>query len=163
MFLRHQKIYMNEVERQIRLDEKQKPNSNTSCKESCKKKKQKKNWSLSNKEILHQRLLRRVLIRTLDFGIDFAIWSNLEDNYRCDTREKIGHAGGEIGEKNVTQENGKLNSNLTVYLQEQRKQQPTDQRSWKRKKSRIKIKAQGNKLETWPGFIIMNFIKKKLV
>lgn len=125
--------------------------------------KKKKKWSLSNKEILHQRLLRRVLIRTLDFGIDFAIWSNLEDNYRCDTREKIGHAGGEIGEKNVTQENGKLNSNLTVYLQEQRKQQPTDQRSWKRKKSRIKIKAQGNKLETWPGFIIMNFIKKKLV
>lgn len=125
--------------------------------------KKKKKWSLSNKEILHQRLLRRFLIRTLDFGIDFAIWSNLEDNYRCDTREKIGHAGGEIGEKNVTQENGKLNSNLTVYLQEQRKQQPTDQRSWKRKKSRIKIKAQGNKLETWPGFIIMNFIKKKLV
>lgn len=123
----------------------------------------KKKWSLSNKEILHQRLLRRFLIRTLDFGIDFAIWSNLEDNYHCDTREKIGHAGGEIGEKNVTQENGKLNSNLTVYLQEQRKQQPTDQRSWKRKKSRIKIKAQGNKLETWPGFIIMNFIKKKLV
>lgn len=98
MFLRHQKIYMNEVERQIRLDEKQKPNSNTSCKESCKKK-QKKNWSLSNKEILHQRLLRRVLIRTLDFGIDFAIWSNLEDNYRCDTREKIGHAGGESERK----------------------------------------------------------------
>lgn len=161
MILRHQKIYMNEVERQIRLDEKQKPNSNTSCKESCKKK-QKKNWSLSNKEILHQRLLRRVLIRTLDFGIDFAIWSNLEDNYRCDTREKIGHAGGGIGEKNVTQENGKLNSNLTVYLQVQRKQQPTDQRSWKRKKSRIKIKAQGNKLETWPVFIIMNFIIKLL-
>lgn len=124
------------------------------------KKKQKKNWSLSNKEILHQRLLRRFLIRTLDFGIDFAIWSNLEDNYRCDTREKIGHAGGEIGEKNVTQENGKLNSNLTVYLRVQRKQQPTDQRPWKRKKSRIKIKAQGNKLETWPVFIIMNFIKK---
>lgn len=46
------------------------------------------------------------MIRTLDFGIDFAIWSNLEDNYRCDTREKIGHTGGEIGEKNVTQENG---------------------------------------------------------
>lgn len=59
----------------------------------------KKKWSLSNKEILHQRLLRRVLIRTLDFGIDFAIWSNLEDNYRCDTREKIGHAGGESERK----------------------------------------------------------------
>lgn len=71
------------------------------------KTKTKKNWSLSNKEILHQRLLRRFLIRTLDFGIDFTIWSNLEDNYHCDTREKIGHAGGEIGEKNVTQENGK--------------------------------------------------------
>lgn len=133
MFLRHQKIYMNEVERQIRLDEKQKPNSNTSCKESCKKK-QKKNWSLSNKEILHQRLLRRFLIRTLDFGIDFAIWSNLEDNYCCDTREKIGHAWGEIGEKNVTQEIRKLNSNLTIYLRVQRKQQPTDQKFVKRKK-----------------------------
>lgn len=59
----------------------------------------KKEWSLSNKEILHQRLLRRFLIRTLDFGIDFAIWSNLEDNYHCDTREKIGHAGGESERK----------------------------------------------------------------
>lgn len=162
MFWRHQKIYMNEVERQIRLDEKQKPNSNTSCKESCKKK-QKKNWSLSNKEILHQRLLRRVLIRTLDFGIDFAIWSNLEDNYGCTWYKRKNRARrGEIGEKNVTQEIRKLNSNLTVYLRVQRKQQPTDQRSWKRKKSRIKIKAQGNKLETWPVFIIMNFIIKLL-
>lgn len=59
----------------------------------------KKTRSLSNKEILHQRLLRRFLIRTADFGIDFAIWSNLEDNYRCDTREKIGHGGGKSDRK----------------------------------------------------------------
>lgn len=143
MFWRHQKIYMNKVERQIRLDEKQKPNSNTSCKESCKKPQK---WSLSNKEILHQRLLRRVLIRTLDFGIDFAIWSNLEDNYRCDTREKIGHAGGEIGEKNVTQENGKSGNWIgnailpSTYKNKGSNSLQTKVRE-KEKKSRIKIKA----------------------
>lgn len=97
---------MNEVERQIRLDEKQEPNSNATCEKSCGKKKNPKSFQ-HFKEILHQRLLRRFLIRTADFHIDFAIWSNLEDNYGCDTREKIGHVGGETGEKNVTQENGK--------------------------------------------------------
>lgn len=67
----------------------------------------KKKWSLSNKEILHQRLLRRVLIRTLDFGIDFAIWSNLEDNYVVrDTREKIGHAGGKSERKTWPRRSG---------------------------------------------------------
>lgn len=158
MFLRHQKIYMNEVERQIRLDEKQKPNSNTSCKESCKK----KPWSLSNKEILHQRLLRRVLIRTLDFGIDFAIWSNLEDNYLCDTREKIGHAGGESERKTWPRRTVNWIPILpSTYKYKGSNSLQTNVRE-KEKKSRIKIKAQGNKLETWPGFIIMNFIKKKL-
>lgn len=39
MFLKYQKIYMNEVERQIRLDEKQEPNSNATCEKSCGKKK----------------------------------------------------------------------------------------------------------------------------
>lgn len=38
MFLKYQKIYMNEVERQIRLDEKQEPNSNATCEKSCGKK-----------------------------------------------------------------------------------------------------------------------------
>lgn len=117
----------------------------------------KKKWSLSNKEILHQRLLRRVLIRTLDFGIDFAIWSNLEDNYRCDTREKIGHAGGESERKTWP----RRTVNWIPILPSTYEYKGSNSLQTK-KKSRIKIKAQGNKLETWPGFIIMNFIKKNL-
>lgn len=125
------------------------------------KKTKKQNWSLSNKEILHQRLLRRVLIRTLDFGIDFAIWSNLEDNYRCDTREKIGHAGGESERKTWPRRTVNWIPILPSTYKNKGSNSLQTKSSWKRKKSRIKIKAQGNKLETWPGFIIMNFIKKK--